>query len=70
MTNSSDITQHVELICLKGCTAVREIINDYDKDKICENISTLPHDAQRAIMAELKSIMAVYDKQQDTPSSK
>jgi len=63
MTLSTDITQHVELICLKGCTAVREMIIAAGQGKVIDDIADLPQDVQHAILAELKSIMSVYDKQ-------
>ncbi|MGF1642003.1 MAG: hypothetical protein ACFCUJ_00055 [Thiotrichales bacterium] len=64
---------YVERICGLGCAAVYRVIAEMEREVTPRAIGDLPalavEDRQR-VLAELKSIMAVYDAREDGPSCK
>jgi hypothetical protein len=50
----------VEALALKGCTAIWRIIEDLEQGKEVEETAPLSEEERAAVLAELKSIMAVY----------
>ena len=50
----------VELICNKGCRAVRTDIEALEQGLPVEGLGELPEGLRRQVLAELKEIMAVY----------
>lgn len=50
----------VELLCQRGCAAVRVIIVDLEAGRPVAGIESLGPGGRRRVLAELKSIMAVY----------
>ncbi len=50
----------VELICNKGCRAVRADIEALEQGRPVAGLGRLPEALRRQVLAELKEIMAVY----------
>jgi len=50
----------VELICNKGCRAVRADILALEEGRPVEGLGCLPEELRRQVLAELREIMAVY----------
>ncbi len=59
--NGYDVETAVEDICTQGCAEVYRIINKLEKKQEVPALSSLTHFEQKQVLAELKSIMAVYD---------
>lgn len=58
--DSSKIDHCVETISLKGCTEVWEIIAALERNQPIAETADLLQEERQAVLAELKSIMAVY----------
>ena len=58
-----NISKAVETICSMGCTSVSSIIETLEKGEATEVTSHLSTEELITLLKELKSIMAVYNKQ-------
>lgn len=58
--NQQKINQCVEAVCGLGCRTVSAIIRDMERGVMPELAAHLDPDETRAVLSELKSIMAVY----------
>lgn len=52
----------VESICGLGCDRVRQIIQSLEAGELVGEASGLVESQRREVLAELKAIMSVYDK--------
>jgi hypothetical protein len=57
---NQQIDQCVEILCLKGCRAVREDIQLLEQGVILPELKSLDDLSQQAVLKELRAIMAVY----------
>lgn len=55
----------VDSICQRGCERVNEIIELLEAGKSVDEVCKLDHDGQKAVLRELKAIMAVYEQKQE-----
>ncbi|HUW49594.1 MAG TPA: hypothetical protein VMV75_01115 [Sulfuricella sp.] len=60
--NSSKIADCVEILCQKGCREVSRVILALEQGEPVEEVGPLNPDERQTVLAELKSIMAVYLK--------
>lgn len=60
--NKDNISRAVENICHQGCTTVSDIIAMLEKGETVKQASHLSCEELMALLKELKSIMAVYEK--------
>ena len=60
--NEDNISKAVDAICHQGCTSVASIIDALEKGKPIEQASHLSYNELIALLKELKTIMAVYEK--------
>ncbi|MDD5242276.1 MAG: hypothetical protein PHG47_11245 [Sulfuricella sp.] len=60
--NQSKITDCVEILCQKGCKEVSRIIVALEQGEPVEGVGHLDPDELQAALAELKSVMAVYQQ--------
>lgn len=60
--NQTKVTKAIEDICTHGCTRVSEIIIELEQGKDNPHTQELNDEDTAAVLAELKAIMAVYDK--------
>ena len=60
--NQIKVTKTVETICAQGCARVNELIIELDKGSKIKDTQELTQEETTAVLAELKAIMAVYDK--------
>ncbi|MFA5529478.1 MAG: hypothetical protein WDA11_02310 [Thiohalomonadaceae bacterium] len=51
----------IEALCRSGCAAVRATIQALEQGQDVAQVRGLPSEERRAILEELKTIMAVYD---------
>jgi hypothetical protein len=61
MLNHRLIEQSVENLCHKGCRAVWDDIAALEAGKRLPEVETLSIDEIRAVIRELKAVMAVYE---------
>ena len=61
-THADSVEEHVEHICEQGCRVVRKAIEDFDHGQQIADLQNLSHTERDLVMAELKDIMAVYEK--------
>lgn len=61
--NKLDNIQLLETICSRGCTYVNEVISILESGQSLEQTQQLSAVEQQSLLAELKSIMAVYEVQ-------
>jgi len=54
----------VTQVCDQGCTYVRLLIQKLETDVVIAETAALSQDERRAVLAELKSIMAIYGSRQ------
>jgi hypothetical protein len=54
------VDSSVENICQKGCRRVREDIAALERGEVIEEVALLDATERARVLAELKSIMAVY----------
>jgi hypothetical protein len=52
----------VEALCHKGCKAVWREIEAFEAGRLPPEAASLTPSEQRAVLSELKAIMAVYDQ--------
>ena len=57
------VNQCVEALCANGCEAVRATISNLENDVSLEQLRDLDADETITVLNELKSIMSVYDTQ-------
>ena len=55
----------VEIICQLGCTAVRDTIVKLEQQEKVGELEHLNEKQKHNVLKELKTIMSVYDKQED-----
>lgn len=60
--DSDKINHCVELLSLKGCAEVWRIIDALEQNLVVAESSNLNQEERTAVLAELKSIMAVYQE--------
>ena len=61
-THADSVEEHVEHICEQGCRVVRKTIDDFDHGQLIADLQNLSNTERDRVMAELKDIMAVYEK--------
>ena len=54
------VESSVEMICSKGCQTVRENIAALEQGELVQEVRGLTEAERRAVLKELKKIMAVY----------
>ena len=64
------IEHAVEQVCNLGCAAVYRILDEVDRGVDPEPLAGLPSDIRAHVVAELRSIMAVYDARDGGASCK
>lgn len=64
-TSSLRINQRIEAVCEAGCDAVRASIETLELGQTVALTSDLSAEESEQVLLELKSLMLVYDKQQD-----
>lgn len=52
----------VEILSQKGCAEVWKIIGALEQDQSIEETATLSREERLAVLAELKTVMAVYQE--------
>lgn len=52
----------IEILCEKGCTEVLRLIGVMEHGETPEEAATLSPDERSAVLRELKTIMAVYER--------
>lgn len=50
----------IEILCQKGCNAVREDIAALEEGRVLEETAELTEEEARTVLRELKAIMDVY----------
>jgi hypothetical protein len=61
MPNSDKVQECVEALCQNGCIAVRATIDALELGMPVAQTDGMQPEERSAVLAELKSIMAVYD---------
>ena len=56
------LQQIVDALCHDGCKAVSRYISEMEAGSYPEQMQSLSNNQKQAVLAELKSIMAVYDR--------
>ncbi len=59
--NQNPVEQAVEMLCLKGCKALWADIAFMEKGGVLPELANLDEGQRREVLAEIKSIMAVYE---------
>jgi len=62
MSDGELISQCVETLCEYGCDAVRTTIADLEQGRTVSGMDGMDEEQRRQVLAELKAIMAVYDR--------
>lgn len=62
MSDSSGIHQCVETLCQLGCDGVRRTIAALEAGQPVAQVEGLDAEQRQRVLAELKAIMAVYDR--------
>jgi hypothetical protein len=62
MGHSDKVQQCVEALCIRGCDAVRVVIRALEDGLPVTQTNGLDPQERAAVLAELKAIMAVYDR--------
>jgi len=57
------VNQCIEALCANGCEAVRATINNLETGVELEQLNDLDKNEVATVLTELKSIMSVYDTQ-------
>lgn len=60
--NQQKIYDCVEALCQSGCDMVRATIGAMESGQDIAQTQGLAHEEERAVLRELKTIMAVYDQ--------
>ncbi|MFW2374537.1 MAG: hypothetical protein ACN4GM_15535 [Gammaproteobacteria bacterium] len=63
--NQIKVTKAIEEICAHGCIRVNEVIIELEKGQELQHTQDLSDEETASVLAELKSIMAVYDKDEN-----
>lgn len=58
--HSSQIDHCIEILCSKGCRSVRRDIRLLEQGEVLPELASLDSPARRAVLKELRAIMAVY----------
>jgi len=58
---SIKLSRHLDTLCNKGCTNVRNIIQQLETGNSLPELSELNEKERQQLLQELKAIMAVYD---------
>lgn len=58
--DQNSVQQCIEQLCQKGCTDVLETICALEQNRTVEETLNLDSDEIQVVLAELKSIMAIY----------
>ncbi len=61
--NKTKVNQCVEFLCQSGCEAVRATITSMEMDLHSSQTQDLDQQEYEAVLIELRSIMSVYDSQ-------
>ena len=59
--NNEKLQLLIELLCLKGCQRVNEIIEILERQESIEETRALNAQECRLVLLELKAVMAVYE---------
>ena len=59
---NSRIDSALDSICGRGCSYVNKVLNDKQAQQGCSELLALNQTDQNAVIAELKSVMSVYDQ--------
>jgi len=62
MAHSARTSECIEALCQEGCRAVREHIAALEAGEVIAGTEALSEAERCAVLAELKAIMAVYDR--------
>ena len=65
---TTEVDAHVARICDLGCRRVYQVIAALERGQESDEISTLPDALRKAVLIELKAVMAIYDAREDGPS--
>jgi hypothetical protein len=57
----SDIEKTIDSVCMRGCDAVNAIIRALEQGQTRSEFAALGEDQRRLLLAELRSIMNVYN---------
>ena len=57
------VNQCIEALCANGCEAVRATVSSMEMGSAPTQLHNLDQDEYRTVLNELKSIMSVYDAQ-------
>lgn len=60
--NTSKIADCVEILCHKGCKEVSQVILALERGELVAEAEHLNPDERQMVLAELKTVMAVYQK--------
>jgi len=63
------VESSVEMICNKGCQTVRDDIAALEREELVQEVRGLTEAERRAVLMELKKIMAVYGDACQIPSN-
>lgn len=59
---NSQVDSVLDSICGRGCSYVNKVLNDKQVQQGCSELLQLNRSDQNAVIAELKSVMSVYDQ--------
>jgi len=62
MSENDGISQCVESLCGLGCDGVRSVIAALEAGEPVAQVTALDAEQRQRVLAELKAIMAVYDR--------
>lgn len=62
MNENDGIQQCVEAVCQLGCDSVRRTIAALEAGQPVAQVAGLDAEQRRRVLAELKAVMAVYDR--------
>lgn len=62
MSHSESVNRCVETLCLAGCDGVRSVIRALEQGEVVAEAAALSMVERQQVLAELKAIMAVYDR--------
>lgn len=62
MSDTEEISRCIEAVCQLGCDSVRSVITELEAGRPVAATARLDAGQRRRVLAELKAIMAVYDR--------
>ena len=62
MLDAERVSRTIDTLCAQGCNAVRDIIAALESGAAPGIIAELNDEERQAVLRELKTIMAVYDR--------